>query len=58
MAETSKRATVEKAIAGGNGILRLKPAWVARDFLPLFGPDINLDVPMIPRYGNWPGPGK
>jgi hypothetical protein len=34
MAETNKRAIVEKAIAGGNGILRLEPAWVARDFLP------------------------
>ena len=34
MAETNKRATVEKAIASGNGILRLEPAWVARDFLP------------------------
>ena len=28
------RAIVEKALAQGNGILRLKPAWVARDFLP------------------------
>ena len=26
--------------------------------IKFFGPDINLDVPMIPRYGNWPGPGK
>jgi hypothetical protein len=25
---------VEKALADGNGILRLEPAWVARDFLP------------------------
>jgi hypothetical protein len=25
---------VEKALAEGNGILRLEPAWVARDFLP------------------------
>jgi hypothetical protein len=28
------RSTVEKALAAGNGILRLEPAWVARDFLP------------------------
>ena len=28
------RATVEKALSSGNGILRLQPAWVARDFLP------------------------
>jgi len=28
------RATVEKAIEKGNGILRLEPAWVARDYLP------------------------
>ena len=26
--------------------------------IKFFGPDINLDVPMIPRYGNWPGTGK
>jgi hypothetical protein len=31
---TDTRATVEKALAKGNGILRLQPAWVARDFLP------------------------
>ena len=30
----SKRASVEKALAKGNGVLRLDPAWVARDFLP------------------------
>ncbi len=29
-----QRATVEKALEKGNGILRLDPAWVARDFLP------------------------
>jgi len=29
-----KREIVENALAKGNGILRLKPAWVARDFLP------------------------
>jgi len=29
-----KRILVEKALEGGNGILNLKPAWVARDFLP------------------------
>jgi hypothetical protein len=26
--------------------------------IKFFGPDINTDVPMIPRYGNWPGSGK
>ena len=31
---TDTRAAVEKALAAGNGILRLEPAWVARDFLP------------------------
>ncbi|MEW6511174.1 MAG: hypothetical protein AB1428_09475 [Bacteroidota bacterium] len=35
MTETNdRRAIVEDAIARGNGILRLKPAWVARTFLP------------------------
>lgn len=29
-----KRTIVEKALERGNGILNLKPAWVARDFLP------------------------
>jgi hypothetical protein len=29
-----KRQVVENALAKGNGILRLEPAWVARDFLP------------------------
>jgi hypothetical protein len=29
-----KREIVENALAKGNGILRLEPAWVARDFLP------------------------
>ena len=28
------RAAVEKSLSSGNGILRLEPAWVARDFLP------------------------
>jgi hypothetical protein len=28
------RETVENALAMGNGILRLEPAWVSRDFLP------------------------
>lgn len=28
------REVVEQALARGNGILRLRPAWVARDFLP------------------------
>lgn len=31
---TDKRAIIEAALTKGNGILRLKPAWVARDFLP------------------------
>jgi len=30
----NKREIVENALAKGNGILRLEPAWVARDFLP------------------------
>jgi hypothetical protein len=30
----NKREMVENALAKGNGILRLEPAWVARDFLP------------------------
>jgi hypothetical protein len=30
----NKREIVENALARGNGILRLEPAWVARDFLP------------------------
>src|SRR5512135_1382275 len=29
-----KRQVVEAALARNNGILRLQPAWVARDFLP------------------------
>jgi hypothetical protein len=31
---TDARATVEKALEKGAGVLNLKPAWVARDFLP------------------------
>ena len=34
MAGTERLATVEKALSDGNGILRLTPAWVARNFLP------------------------
>ncbi len=34
MDKTEIRKTVDKAIDEGNGILRLKPAWVTRDFLP------------------------
>jgi hypothetical protein len=34
MATNPRRDIVEKALAQGNGILRLEPAWVARDFLP------------------------
>jgi hypothetical protein len=26
--------------------------------IKFFGPDINTDVPMIPRYGNWPSSGR
>ena len=33
-AEGNRREIVERALVRGNGILRLKPAWVARDFLP------------------------
>jgi hypothetical protein len=38
----STRRIVEGALAEGNGILRLKPAWVARTFLP---PGRRLGVP-------------
>ena len=31
---TDVRTTVEKALENGDGSLNLKPAWVARDFLP------------------------
>ena len=31
---TDARATVEEALKKGAGVLNLKPAWVARDFLP------------------------
>jgi hypothetical protein len=34
MAGTSIRDVVSDALSRANGILRLKPAWVARDFLP------------------------
>ncbi|MGA2641906.1 MAG: hypothetical protein ABSG21_13510 [Spirochaetia bacterium] len=34
MATSSIRETVTRALSDGNGILRLTPAWVARDFLP------------------------
>jgi len=34
MTDQSKKAIVENALVKGNGILRLEPAWVARDFLP------------------------
>ncbi len=26
--------------------------------ITFFGPDINPDVPMIPRYGRWPESGR
>ena len=32
--QKEKKILVEKALEKGNGILNLKPAWVARDFLP------------------------
>jgi hypothetical protein len=34
MAIDARRDSVERALSDGNGILRLEPAWVARDFLP------------------------
>jgi hypothetical protein len=34
MTADKKREVVENALAKGNGILGLEPAWVARDFLP------------------------
>lgn len=34
MTTDEKRGLVESALGKGNGILRLEPAWVARDFLP------------------------
>src|SRR5215813_5570178 len=34
MTVDTMRDSVERALSDGNGILRLKPAWVARDFLP------------------------
>ena len=42
------RARIEKYVAAANGILRLEPAWVARDFLPpgrrLGLPDSHYDL--------------
>ena len=34
MATKTRRDIIENALKAGNGILRLEPAWVARDFLP------------------------
>ena len=34
MAVDARRDSVEKALSDADGILRLEPAWVARDFLP------------------------
>jgi hypothetical protein len=34
MTDTKRLSILEKAIADGNGILPIEPAWVARDFLP------------------------
>jgi hypothetical protein len=31
---TQTRATLDRLLAAGNGVIRLAPAWVARDFLP------------------------
>ena len=31
---TGIREIVKKALEDGGGVLKLKPAWVARDFLP------------------------
>ena len=42
MADSTKRNLVETALGKGNGILRLEPAWVARDFLP---PGFRLGLP-------------
>ena len=39
---SSRREIVERALMVGNGILRLAPAWVARDFLP---PGRRLGIP-------------
>jgi hypothetical protein len=37
----ARRAVAEKALADGNGILRLEPAYVARNFIP---PDFRLGI--------------
>ena len=42
MAVDARRDTVARALSDGDGILRLWPAWVARDFLP---PGRRLGVP-------------
>ncbi len=34
MAVDARREAVDRALSDGDGILRLEPAWVARDFLP------------------------
>ena len=34
MTDTTKQSIIASALAEGHGILRLEPAWVARDFLP------------------------
>ena len=34
MTNSTKRNVIENALKAGDGILRLEPAWVARDFLP------------------------
>lgn len=34
MAVDASRDLIERAVSDGNGILRLEPAWVGRDFLP------------------------
>ena len=34
MDTASTRATLDRLLAAGDGVLRCDPAWVARDFLP------------------------
>jgi hypothetical protein len=53
------RTQVENALAAGNGIFSwISERWLALLVLKFFGADVNPDVPMIPRFGNWPGSGR
>jgi hypothetical protein len=53
------RTQVENALAAGNGIFSwISERWLALLALKFFGADVNPDVPMIPRFGNWPGSGR